>query len=104
MVFASIGTGLGPLLAQPERVDVSSLFCGYVLFALAVLDVPLVARRHWQGHAARTAQGRPAVNAPGNVGSCYLVPDPARAGVSRPWTRACHCGPQDLPLLAGTCG
>jgi len=37
MVFASVGTGLGPLLAQPERVDVSGLFCGYVLFALAVL-------------------------------------------------------------------
>jgi len=53
MVFASVGTGPGPLLAKPERVDVSSLFCGYVLFALAVLAVPLVARRHRQEYAAR---------------------------------------------------
>ena len=53
MAFASVGTGLGPLLAQPERVDISSLFPGRALFALAVLAVPPMARRHLQEHAVR---------------------------------------------------
>ena len=55
-------------------------------------------RMHMAGMAVAFDQGCLAIR---QKAGCKLgVSDTAL----RPWARACHCGLQDLTLLAGTCG
>lgn len=56
VVFTSVGTGLGTLLAKREKLDLSNLLSGQILLpliGLAILALLPVARRIWQDRIGR---------------------------------------------------